>query len=354
VINREETNGDQINGEETSGDQNGRGRFRRWLIQRSPTQRRPTRRHRRNRLIRRIMVVLVLAFFAAGLSAFALLYLSPSLVHSSQRKIEDIDRQKAEAYRAQLLRSTQESLRPNARRKRPVYPYSVVPGGVEDARELKWAAANDPIVAAHYAGFDYDHARVIRVTVDQTVFVSYRIGNHIYWSRHRLKLRKGEKLITDGKITARARCANRVEEVPQQLNSPSEPPPAKFDEPMLESAGSSTTIPPVEFQSALLNRPLMSGVEPTPPLSLYNPFSFVNVVPFSPPPLPTSVCSPKKPAKGEIEELSGDVHKKKKGGPCGMGGGGAKTPEPGTWLLLITGVAAIWWCVRRTALPARS
>jgi hypothetical protein len=300
------------------------------------------------------VAVLVLGIFAAGLSAFALLYLSPSLIHSSQRRIEDVDRQKAEAYRAELLRATQESLRLNARGKRKVYPYSVVPGGVEDARELKWAAANDPIVAAHYAGFDYDHARVVRAVLDQTVFVSYRIGNHIYWSRHRLKLRKGEKLITDGKITARARCANRVEEVPQQLNSASEPPPEKFEEPMVSSEGSSTSIPPVEFQSALLNRSGMHGAEPIPVLSLYSPFSFVNMISFSPPPLPSGVCSPKKPGKGEVAELSSDVHKKKKGGPCGIGGGGgAKTPEPETWLLLITGVAAIWWCVRRTALPAR-
>lgn len=319
--------------------------FRRW----------PTRRHRRNRLIRRIAFALVLAFFAAGSSAVALLYLSPSLTQSSQRKVQDIDRQKAEAYRGQLLRATQESLRPNKRGTRPVYPYSVVPGGVEDVRELKWAANHDPVVAAHYAGFDYDHARVERVTVDQTVFVSYRIGNHIYWTRHRLKLHKGEKLITDGKITARARCANRIEEVSQQLQSASEPPPAKFEVPILLSQGSSTTIPPVEFQSALLSRSGMNGVQSNPALSLYNPFSFVNVVPFFPPPLPSSVCSPaKKPGKGEIAELSGDTRKKKKkGGPCAVGSGGNKTPEPETWLLLITGVAAIWWCVRRGATPAQ-
>jgi hypothetical protein len=319
--------------------------FRRW----------PTRRHRRNRLIQRIAFALVLAFFAAGSSAVALLYLSPSLIHSSRSRVQDIDRQKAEAYRGQLLRATQESLRPTARGTRPVYSYSVVPGGVEDARELKWAANHDPVVAAHYAGFDYDHARVERVTVDQTVFVSYRIGNHIYWTRHRLQLHKGEKLITDGKITARARCANRIEEVPQQLQSASEPPPAKFEVPILLSQGSSTTIPPVEFQSALLSRSGMNGVQSNPPLSLYNPFSFVNVVPFFPPPLPSSVCAPaKKPGKGEIAELSGDTRKKKKGGPCAVGSGGNKTPEPETWLLLITGVAAIWWCVRRSAIPAQS
>jgi hypothetical protein len=334
----------EINGE-INGDKSGGIRLRRS----------PTRRHRRNRLIRRIAAVLVLAFFAAGLSAVALSYLSPSFLHSSQRRVEDVDRRKAEAYRERLLRLTREFLRPNAKGSRRVYPYSVVPGGVEDARELKWAAANDPVVAAHYAGFDYDHASVVRLTVDQTVFVSYRIGNHIYWTRHRLQLRKGEKLITDGKITARARCGNRVEEIPQQEQSASEPPPAKFEEPVVVSEGSSITIPPVEFQSTLLNRPEVNRIEAMPVLSRYNPFSGGRMVPTFPLPLPAGVCAPKKPGKGETAEFSDDTRKKKKGGPCatGTGGGGAKTPEPGTWLLLITGVAAIWWCARRRAIPAR-
>jgi hypothetical protein len=315
-------------------------------------RRSPTRRHRRNRLIRRIAAVLVLVFLAAGLSAVALSYLSPSFLDSS-RRIENRDRQKAEAYRERLLRITQEFLRPNAKGSRRVYPYSVVPGGVEDARELKWAAANDPVVAAHYAGFDYDHASVVRLTVDQIVFVSYRIGNHIYWTRYRLQLRKGEKLITDGKITARARCGNRVEVVPQQEHSESEPPPAKFEEPTVVSEASSIAIPPFEFQSALLNRPDPNRIEAMPVLSPYRPFSVGGMVPTFPPPLPAGVCAPKKPGKGEAAEFSEYTGKKKKGGPCGIVGGGAKTPEPGTWLLLITGIAAVWWCARRAALPAR-
>lgn len=324
----------------TNGDDSGEVRVRRW----------PTRRHQRNRLIRRTMAGLLVVFLAAGLSAVALRYLSPSLIRSAQTS-PDLSRQAAEDARLRRLVASELALRPKASA-RPVYPYSVVPGGVEDARELKWVAEHDPIVAAHYAGFDYDHARVVRLTLAQTVYVSYRIGNHVYWTRHRITLHKGEKLITDGKITARARCANRVEEIPQQLNSAPEPPVAKFEEPVGPSEGSSMAVPPVEFVSALLNRPGVGGIEPLPPLSLYSPFSGGSVVPISPPPLPSGVCAPpRKPVKGEGAAFA-DISKKKKGtSPCGTTGA---VPEPGTWLMLITGVIAVGWLARRKGLGARA
>jgi hypothetical protein len=218
---------------------------------------------------------------------------------------------------------------------RPVYQYSVVPGGVEDAKELKWVAEHDPVVAAHYAGFDYDHARVVRLTLARTVYLSYRIGNHIYWTRKRVSLHKGEKVITDGRMTARTRCANRVEEVPQQAAAPVEPPAQKFDEPVSTEKGTAMHAPPVPFQSALLNRPEVQGLGPVAPLSLFNPFSGGAWVPIAPPPVPEGLCSPKK------NGTSGG--KKKKG--CGPGTG--VVPEPGTWVLFASGLAAIYWMTRR-------
>jgi hypothetical protein len=291
------------------------------------------------------MAVFLVVLFAAGLSAVALRYLSPSLIRSAQTS-PNLSRQAAEDARVRRLVASELALRPKTS-SRPVYPYSVVPGGVEDARELKWVAEHDPIVAAHYAGFDYDHARVVRLTLAQTVYVSYRVGNHVYWTRHRITLHKGEKLITDGKMTARARCANRVEEVPQQLNSSSEPPAAKFEEPVGANQGSSMAVPPVEFASALLNRPGIGGLEPLPPLSLYAPFSGENGVPVSPPPLPSGVCAPpRRPVKGEAAAFT-DLSKKKKTSPCGTTGA---VPEPGTWLMLITGVIAVALLARRRAI----
>ncbi len=236
------------------------------------------------------------------------------------------------------MQATEDALRPAA--DRPVYPYSIVPGGVNDARELKWVAEHDPVVAAHYAGFDYDHARVVQLVLARTVYLSYRIGNHVYWTRHRVKLKKGEKLITDGKITGRTRCANRVEEVPQQATSSSEPPVAKFDEPA--RPGSAMGTPPVPFQSALSTRPGVPGLGPTAPLGVYTPIEGGGWVPIAPPPLPVGVCGPVK-KKGP-----GGTPPKKKPGPCSPGtGGGGEVPEPGTWLLVASGLGAMYWQARR-------
>jgi PEP-CTERM motif-containing protein len=300
----------------------------------SRLRRRPTSRHRRNRLIRRALFLSAAGFFSVILFAIAVRHFGPSLFRSPQTAIPSL--QQLEASRAKVLLANQDTFRPQ--NDRPVYPYSVVPGGVEDVRELKWVAEHDPVVGAHYAGFDYDHARVVRLVLARTVYLSYRIGNRVYWTRHRVTLHKGEKLITDGKITGRTRCANRVEELPQQAASFLEPPPAKFDEP-LGARGTAVEIPPIPFQSALL-----PALEPTGPLSAYDPLTAENWVPIAPPPMPTGgVCTPPKKNEKEIgAEL--ESQGKKKPNPCSAP---ETVPEPGTWVLVCSGIAAMFWHARR-------
>ena len=205
--------------------------------------------------------------------------MSPSLFRAS-RSVSP-DGRAVEGGSNILLLTQQESLRQIA--SRPAYAYSVVPGGVKDERELKWVAQHDPVVASHYAGFDYDHARIVRLALARTAYVSYRIGDRVYWTQRRVTLKKGETVITDGKITARSRCGNRVEETPQQATSSSEPPVAKFDEPMPPAIGTGLFNPTLPFQSALLNPP-----GPTLPLNLYDPFGNGRWVPILPPPLPVA------------------------------------------------------------------
>ena len=319
-------------------------------------RRRRTRRHRRNRLLRHCLIVFTLGFFAAAFSMAALRHFGPSLFRTAARVP---DRQQLEASRTRVLLA-EEALEHQARAKgRPVYPYSIVAGGVEDARELKWVAEHDPVVAAHYAGFDYDRARVVRLELAKTVYLSYRIGNHVYWTRRRVTLRKGEKLITDGKMTGRTRCANRVEEVPQQAASAAEPPAARFDEPMRVGEGTAIEGPPVEFQSALLNRAGVPEIGPAPPSSLYSPFYGGNYVPLAPPPLAVAgVCGSGKKKKNDgdgdgddgVITASGKTSGKKgKGmeGPCGGPEGGGVVPEPGTFLLVASGLAGLFWQARR-------
>jgi PEP-CTERM motif len=310
-------------------------------------RRRRTRRHRRNRLIRRGLLTVVLAVFAAGVSSLALRYFSPSLFRASQSVGQSL--QRGDENRSRLF---SDAIVSPSSTSRPVYPYSVVPGGVQDAKELKWFAEHDPVVAAHYAGFDYAHARVVRLELAKTVYVSYRIGNHIYWTRHRISLHKGEKLISDGKMTARTRCANRVEELPKEATAPAEPPVAKFEEPV--HSGTAVQSPPVPFQSALLNRPFLPAIEPGAPISsLYNPFVGETLPSIAVPPLPRgAVCSPTAPKKKTGASAAGldpfdasSTTKKKNLNPCGTET--ETVPEPGTWLMVASGLAGMYWQVRR-------
>lgn len=296
-------------------------------------RRRSSRRHRRNRALRRALLLAAIFAAAFGSASLILQHLSPSLFRTA--KSAEPSRQAVEQSRQDVLQVQQEVLRQMEDRR--VYPYSVVAGGVRTASELKWMADHDPVVRSHYAGFDYDHARVVRLVLARTAYVSYRIGNKIYWTRHRVTLKKGETVITDGKITARTRCANRVEEMPQQATSQSEPPAQKFEEPV--QPATAMHGPPVPLLSALNNRPGVPGLGPAPPLGLYDPFTPGTLIPIMPPPLP-GVCSGKK-------KNSGGGGQKAKFGPCGgSGGGGTEVPEPGTWLLMASGLVFIYWTAR--------
>jgi hypothetical protein len=111
------------------------------------------------------------------------------------------------------------------------YPYSVIPGGVQSAAELRQAVRRDVVVAAHYAGFDIEHARIERVNRPLPVFVSYRRADRVYWTRKRLTLLPGETIITDGIHSARTRCGNRIADSPEDLWSAIEPSEEAFEAP---------------------------------------------------------------------------------------------------------------------------
>ena len=315
-------------------------------------RKRRTRRHRRNRQIRRALFIVGCAVLTFACAYVPLRYLSPSLFQAA-RSVEP-SRESAEASRTQLL-NTEKEMQSQVDG-RTVYQYSVWPGGVRTVKELKWAADHDPVVRAHYAGFDYDHARVVKLVLARTAYVSYRIGGKVYWTRHRVSLKKGETVITDGKMTARTRCANRVEEVPQQATSESEPPVAKFDEPVQPEKGTALSAPPVPFQSALFNRNPVPGLGPAAPLSSYDPMPGGSVTPFLPPPVPgvCGIVTKKKPTEGTAVPPTTDK-KKKKADPCGNGtGGGGEVPEPGTWLLMASGAAGVFWKARHKLSRLRS
>lgn len=221
---------------------------------------------------------------------------------------------------------------------RVVYPYSVIPGGAHNPEELKDTAAHDPVVGDFYAGFDYDKARVVTVTQPQIVYLSYRIRDKVYWTKKKVALHLGEKLLTDGKITARTRCGNQVSEQVKGAISPQEPPLALLDQPVTADAGTAMRSPLAShYQSALLTRPTTGGFDPLGPPSgsagLYSPGIGGGFPPISPPALPgggtNTPNSPPPPPPPPPEPPP------------------AVVPEPGTMLLMASGLAGIYWKRRK-------
>src|SRR5436853_7555315 len=93
------------------------------------------------------------------------------------------------------------------------------------------------------------------------MYLSYRIRGKIFWTKKQIALRRGEKLITDGRITARTRCANRVEVLPQAAIAPDEPLADQFDDPFAEGGSATRVDFPGNFQSALNERTGPTGFE---------------------------------------------------------------------------------------------
>ena len=217
-----------------------------------------------------------------------------------------------------------------------VYPYSVIPGGVQTPEDLRQVSDHDRIVGGHYAGFDFRNARIVELDQPKLVYLSYRMGDRVFWTTKRINLHKGEKLITDGRMTARTRCANQVSESPQPAVSPAEPPAAKFEEPFEGTAGQI----PFPGDNSLGSGRELSGFGAVPPPGLQSlnsaPFPGGGLPPVFPPPIPSKGCPP--------GEIPGGPNK-----PCHHRPPPPPVPDPATILLVSSGLAGIYWGRRKAA-----
>ena len=148
---------------------------------------------------------------------------------------------------------------------RPVYAYSVIPGGVRSGKELKLALARDSVAAAHYSGFDARSARPVRLDRPRQVYISYRLGNRVYWTRKKVTLHAGETVLTDGKHLVRGRCGNRISEVRTDPTSDGEPSEPVLSAPILPPATAETVdLPPPPPIWAETPTPFLMAMTPTP------------------------------------------------------------------------------------------
>jgi hypothetical protein len=210
-----------------------------------------------------------------------------------------------------------------------VYPYSIIPGGIESVTQLRKAIALDPVVAAHYAAFNLAKARLIRLNHERTAYVSYRRDDKAYWTTRKLLLHAGEAVVTDGRHMARARCGNLISDVPLSPVSLGEPTPSTLDTPLTLDS------PLMTHASLTLDDPMGPGwvasFAPQQSMDSSDPGHdmFIPLVPFlfiptgspSTPPLPPNPVPPVPPVS---------------------------VSEPSTLLLLFTGLSSAW-LVRKTS-----
>lgn len=267
--------------------------------------------HRRGRV--RIKFLVLLLFAAAAVITWQFTRRSPDsgFSYSSPetapaRLLDGQD----EVLRADQFESTSFARGPN----RPVYPYSVVPGGIQSLEELKQVMEHDPVISRQFQGFDFERAHAVQVSERHAVYVSYRIGQKVYWTRRKIWLQRGETLITDGKIVARARCGNRVAKVPLDAGSPLEPSEEDLDQPYsMDPAAVNAASPP-------------SDLPPAPPGEVATTSTGRKwwLLPLFAAPL------------AAVPATSGSSHQ-----PL------AVAPEPATMLLLSSGLAGVYWRSRK-------
>jgi hypothetical protein len=121
---------------------------------------------------------------------------------------------------------------------RPVYQHSVVPGGVFSPNELIQAIAQDKVVSDHYGPINIAAVRTRTVAEPRQAYMSYRIGDQVYWTKRPLPLHPGERTLTDGVVEIRARCGNCISEVPMGPTSDQEPDAVEFERLVGEEPGS--------------------------------------------------------------------------------------------------------------------
>jgi hypothetical protein len=136
----------------------------------------------------------------------------------------DVDRLSAQASGSGLT-----AIKKASTDTRPVYRYSVIPGGVSTPAEFAEAMASDSVVAGHYPGIEKAKLTAGHLSAPLQAHVSYRIGDRVYWTKRKLTLQAGEQVLTDGQTLVRGRCGNKISIAPLLPTLDSEPTPDAFD-----------------------------------------------------------------------------------------------------------------------------
>lgn len=205
--------------------------------------------------------------------------------------------------------------------RRSFYRHSVVPGGILTLAEWRSATA-DPVVAAHYSELRNLSPAPARLARAGLFFVSYRVGDQVFWTKRPVLVAAGEAVWQSGTHLVRARCGNRMSTVSRSPVSPAEPPTREFEVPIDDppSIAGRPDLPPVPgspIRTPAPPSPLKAQVMAQAPKPALPTFGAPNVLPTVPLP----------PAKRGAEI-------------------NAEVPEPSSIGLLLLGAVLLTWTGR--------
>src|SRR5262245_30879204 len=181
-------------------------------------RRRSSRNRRREARVATISVIAACAVVAAFVSAVFI------LAPSKQSRVAPLSAagEMVIAHDVDLEPARNESTR-------TVYPFAVISGGVCFSSDIAEGAHSALAVNAHNDDVMPSAMHVETVDEPRAAYMSYRIGDQIYWTKRKLALHDGERVLSDGSVTVRGRCGNRLSDEPMLPTSDAEPPVGAFE-----------------------------------------------------------------------------------------------------------------------------
>lgn len=232
---------------------------------------------------------------------------------------------------------------PSGQSNRPIYPFSLVPGGVRDGDEIAAVRATDAVLRSHYSEVG---PRLIRETMarDEWLYTSYRVGASVYWTKHAVRVRAGEAVLSDGVHMIRARCGNRLSAVPNKPTRLVDPPSVLEDTPAVASEQKPPEAPFADQRDGG-----SGGGDPEDSL-LGLPGQTANPTSH---PLPSDLAQKPQLVTTTRQTINGPAAALL-GARANATAAAITAPEPGTWATMLGGLGIIGCIARRRRKPAGS
>ncbi|NTW45019.1 MAG: hypothetical protein HGB14_11465 [Anaerolineaceae bacterium] len=177
---------------------------------------------------------------------------------------------------------------------------------IHSIADFKTTVSRDPVLKAHFSGFNWENAQTGKLEKATWAYVYYRKDDTIFRKKTPILLPAGDGYITDGITQIRTQCCNSYAAAPET---------DKSEDPELDanpSAGLPTLSDP--FQDSPSGKTLVQYTSNDPEYLKYTPISGHSVVPPPPPssPCPPCPCGESKPANVQSQESTPVIDKDNK------------------------------------------